>query len=53
VAGHVLLIDDARWFDGRAQYPTLEELRAKTALEYPGRITEVKDDIIRIYIPQN
>jgi hypothetical protein len=53
VAGHVLLIDDARWFDGRAQYPTLEELRAKTALEYPGRIAEVKDDIIRIYTPQN
>jgi hypothetical protein len=47
--GHVLLIDDARWFDGRTEYPTMEALREKTAGEYPGRVAEVKDDIIRIY----
>jgi hypothetical protein len=50
IRDHVLLIDDARWFDGRTQYPTLEQLREKTAREYPGRTVEVKDDIIRIYI---
>lgn len=53
VQGHVLLIDDARWFDGRTQYPTMEELRAKTAREYRGRVVEVKDDIVRIYVPRN
>ena len=49
--GHVLLIDDARWFDGRTEYPTMEALREKTAGEYPGRVVEVKHDIIRIYTP--
>lgn len=53
IQGHVLLIDDARWFDGRTEYPTMEQLREKTAREYPGRVVEVKDDIIRIYTPQN
>lgn len=50
IRGHVLLIDDARWFDGRTQYPTMQQLREKTAHEYPGHTIEVKDDIIRIYI---
>ncbi len=50
IRDHVLLIDDARWFDGRTQYPTLEQLREKTAREYPGRTVEVRDDIVRIYI---
>jgi hypothetical protein len=49
IRGHVLLIDDARWFDGRTQYPTMEQLREKTACEYPSHTVEVKDDIIRIY----
>jgi hypothetical protein len=49
---HVLLIDDARWFDGRTDYPTMEELREKVAREYPGRVVEVTDDIIRIYKPR-
>jgi hypothetical protein len=52
VRGHVLLIDDARWFDGRTDYPTMEQLRGKTSLEYPGSVVEVKDDIIRIYLPR-
>jgi hypothetical protein len=49
---HVLLIDDARWFDGRTDYPTMEELREKVAREYPDRVVEVIDDIIRIYKPR-
>jgi len=49
---HVLLIDDARWFDGRTDYPTMEELQEKVSREYPGRTVEVRDDIIRIYKPR-
>jgi hypothetical protein len=49
VQDHVLLIDDARWFDGRTDYPTIEELQQKVAREYPGHTLEVKDDIIRIH----
>jgi hypothetical protein len=52
VPGHVLLIDDALCFDGRTDFPTMEQLREKAAREYPGRVVEVKDDIIRIYTPQ-
>ena len=50
--GHVLLIDDANWFDGRGDYPTLDELRRRIAREYPGREMEVKDNIIRIHPPR-
>jgi hypothetical protein len=52
VQDNVLLIDDARWFDGRTDYPTMEQLREKAARDYPGRVVEVKDDIIRIYKPR-
>jgi hypothetical protein len=49
IRDHVLLIDDARWFDGRTDYLTIEELREHAARDYPGSVVEVKDDIIRIY----
>jgi hypothetical protein len=49
---HVVLIDDANWFDGRGGYPTLEELQRRVTREYPGRRMEVKDNIIRIFKPQ-
>ena len=49
VKNHVILIDDANWFDGRGQYPTLDELRERVARDYPGHAVEVKDEIIRIY----
>jgi hypothetical protein len=49
IQDHVLLVDDARWFDGRTDYPTIEELRQKVAREYPCHTMEVKDDMIRIY----
>lgn len=52
VQDHVVLIDDASWFDGRTDYPTIEELRAKVAREYPGHLLEVKDNIIRIHKPK-
>lgn len=49
VGDHVLLIDDARWFDGRGDYPTLEELRQRVMARYPSGTLELRDDIIRIY----
>ncbi len=52
VRDHVLLIDDARYFDGRGDYYSIEELRQQAAREYPGSVVEVKDDIIRIYKPK-
>lgn len=52
VSGHVLLLDDARWFDGRTDYPTMEEIREQVAKRYPGRTVEVRDDIIRICRPK-
>jgi len=52
VRDHVLLIDDARYFDGHGDYYSIEELREHAAREYPGSVVEVKDDIIRIYKPR-
>jgi hypothetical protein len=52
IKNHVILIDDANWFDGRGQYPTLEELRTKVARDYPGHVVEVRDEIIRIHPPK-
>jgi hypothetical protein len=52
IRDHVLLIDDARWFDGRTDYLTIEELREQAIRAFPGSVVEVKDDIIRIYRPK-
>ena len=52
IRNHVLLIDDARWFDGRGDYLSVDDLREHAAREYPGSVVEVKDDIIRIYNPK-
>ena len=45
--GHVVLIDDARLFEGRSGYPTLSELRSWIERDRPGSRVEVEDDIIR------
>lgn len=47
VKGHVLLIDDARLFNGTGDYPTIEELRAFVQRNAPACEISVKDDIIR------
>jgi hypothetical protein len=52
VRDHVLLIDDARYFDGHGDYYSIEELREHAVREYPGSVVEVKDDMIRIYKPK-
>ena len=51
IRDHVLLIDDARWFDGHGDYLSIDELREHAAREFPGSVVEIKDDIIRIYNP--
>jgi hypothetical protein len=45
----VVLIDDARLFDGSNSYPTLAELTNYVAEKAPSWIVEVKHDIIRLH----
>lgn len=47
-AGDVILIDDARCFDGTCDYPRLEELQATIESRWPGWSFTVQNDIIRI-----
>lgn len=48
VRDHVLLIDDARLFDGTAGYPTLEACRRRVARWWPDHDFDVRDDVISI-----
>ena len=45
---HVILIDDARKFNGEDDYPTLDSLRDYVAEKSPDYSFEVRHDIIRI-----
>jgi hypothetical protein len=47
VRRHLVLIDDARLFDGSAGYPTISDLRARILGARPGSDVQVEDDIIR------
>jgi len=49
IADHVILIDDARCFDGRSDYPSLDELEAWVSEKRPGLALGVSEDIIRIH----
>lgn len=44
----VILVDDARCFDGKNGWPTVEDLRAFVAARRPDCAFDVRDDIIRI-----
>lgn len=48
VHGHVILVDDARLFDGTDGYPTLQAVREMADQAGGAWVTEVKDDILRI-----
>ncbi len=50
-SGHVLLIDDARCFDGTDGYPTHAELRSIVAAARPDWVFDVEQDIIRCHAP--
>ena len=45
---HILLIDDARSFDGTDDYPTISKLTAFILSHRPDALIQVKDDIIRV-----
>ena len=49
VAGHVVLIDDARCFDGSHDYPTLGELEKLARAGGRFRNFEVTADVVRIW----
>jgi hypothetical protein len=48
VAAHVVLMDDARGLNGQNGAPTVEQLKQRIAVMFPGREVEVKHDILRI-----
>lgn len=48
---HVLLIDDARLFDGTGDYPTLSSLRERLASLRPDYSFAIENDIIRFEPP--
>ena len=45
----VILIDDARLFNGENDYPSLADIQSLTSSFSPEYICEAKNDIIRIY----
>lgn len=51
VRDHVLLIDDARMFDGSDGYPTIAGCRESAAAWWPTHDFDVQDDVIRIVPP--
>jgi predicted O-methyltransferase YrrM len=48
VVGHVILMDDARGLNGENGAPSVPELTARIQAEFPGRMVEVKHDILRV-----
>jgi len=51
VPGHVILVDDSKWFDGRNQYPTMEWVRRFVEQNLPGYELTDEMHLIRI-VPQ-
>jgi len=49
VTNHILLIDDAREFNGTHDYPLLSDLRTYLLSRRPGWVLDVRDDIIRCH----
>ena len=47
---HVILIDDARLFNGTQDYPTIEEIKNIIEKSHSTYSLEIKDDIIRIIV---
>jgi len=52
-SGHVILIDDARLFNGTGDYPTLQQLEHKFSTAAPAYQFSVRNDIIRAHPPRD
>jgi hypothetical protein len=52
-AGHVVLIDDMRDFNGTAGYPTVDDLTRWIGEVDRGATVRVRDDILRWYRPRD
>ena len=48
IKNHVILIDDARLFNGNDDYPKIETLKKFVAKKFPQHRFEIQNDIIRI-----
>lgn len=49
---HIILVDDARLFDGNNGYLTLEEIHSRLKEINPSYHVRVVDDIIQAYLPK-
>jgi len=52
-AGHIVVIDDARLFNGMHDYPTLDQLLTMVRRAWPDATSNVERDIIRILPPSS
>lgn len=50
IPNHVILIDDARCFDGTGGYPSIPQIKDLILSRRPTARIEAKDDIIRVYL---
>lgn len=50
IKDHVILVDDARYFNGKNGWPSLKEIRMLTRKLNPVINFQVRDNIIRIYL---
>ena len=48
IKNHIILIDDARCFNGQNDYPAIKEIKSMVLNKFPSKTFSIKDDMIRI-----